>query len=39
MGSKGLPERGGNDGTACRMVPMYDIGAYEQRAGVSTIKF
>eukprot|EP00580_Thalassiosira_gravida_P015934 CAMPEP_0201663366 /NCGR_PEP_ID=MMETSP0494-20130426/5192_1 /ASSEMBLY_ACC=CAM_ASM_000839 /TAXON_ID=420259 /ORGANISM="Thalassiosira gravida, Strain GMp14c1" /LENGTH=39 /DNA_ID= /DNA_START= /DNA_END= /DNA_ORIENTATION= len=39
MGSKGLPERGGNDGTTFPTVPMYDIGAYEQRAGVSTIKF
>jgi hypothetical protein len=37
MGSKGLPERGGIDGMVCPTVPMYDIGAYEQRAGVSTI--
>ena len=34
MGLKGLPDRGGNDGTAYRRVPMYNIGgAQDQLAG------
>ena len=38
MGYKCLLDRDRNNGIACRAVPMYDIGAYTQQAGVSTIK-
>jgi len=37
MGSKGFPDHGRHNGTAYQTVPMYDIGAYEQQGGVSTI--
>ena len=38
MGSKGLPDRGGNDGTAYQRVLMYNIGAQDQSTGVYLVR-
>ena len=38
MGSKGLPDHGGNNDTAYRRVPMYNIGAQDQSTGVYIVR-
>ena len=39
MGSKGLPDCGGNNNMAYWTVPMHDVGDFEQSVGVYIIRF